>query len=71
MNILKLKAKIVEKGWTIACFCEKIGISAASFYRKINNDGDSFTIGDAQKIVSVLELSWDDAKDIFFAKQVS
>lgn len=71
MNIQKLKAKIVEKGWTIAYFCEKIGISSATFYRKVNNDGDSFTIGDARKIVDVLDLSGDDAKDIFFAKQVA
>lgn len=68
MDILKLKAKIVEKGWTIAYFCEKIGISPASFYRKTNNDGETFTIGDAQKIVTVLDLSWEDARNIFFAK---
>ena len=71
MDVLKLKSKIVAKGWTIAVFCEKIGISSASFYRKLNNEGENFTIGDAQKIVTVLNLSWEEAKDIFFSNQVA
>jgi hypothetical protein len=38
----------------------------ATFYRKLNSDGDNFTIKEANLIVNALELTSDEATAIFF-----
>lgn len=66
MNINKLKAKIVEKGMNVETVAEKIGVDRSSLYRKLNNF-ERITIGEACKIKSVLEMTDEEANDIFFA----
>ena len=66
MNINKLKAKIVEKGMNVETLAKLIGVDRSSMYRKINNF-EKITIGEANKIKSVLELSDEEANNIFFA----
>lgn len=64
MNVNKLRGKIVEKGMNIEALAEAIGIDRSSMYRKLNNL-ESVKIGEAIKIKSVLDLSAEDATDIF------
>lgn len=66
MNINKLKGKIVENGMKIETLAERIGIDRSSMYRKLNNF-EKITIGEASKIKAVLNLSDEDATDIFLA----
>lgn len=66
MNINKLKGKIVENGMKIETLAERIGIDRSSMYRKLNNF-EKITIGEANKIKAVLNLSDEDATDIFLA----
>lgn len=66
MNINKLKGKIVEKGMKVETLAELIGIDRSSMYRKLNNF-EKITIGEANKIKAVLNLSNEDATDIFLA----
>lgn len=66
MNINKLKGKIVEKGINVETLAELIGIDRSSMYRKLNNF-DKITIGEAGKIKIALDLSDEDASDIFLA----
>jgi predicted transcriptional regulator len=65
MNILKLKGKMVENGYGPDAFAERIGIDRSTLYRKFSC-GEKFTIGEAQKIKEVLDLSKKEASEIFF-----
>lgn len=64
MNANRLKGKIVEKGLNVEKLCKIIGMDKSTFYRKLN-DFEKFTIGDAVKIKDALELSDQEATDIF------
>ena len=66
MNINKLKAKIVEKRMNVETLAELIGVDRSSLYRKLNNF-EKITIGEANKIKSALELTDEEANNIFFA----
>lgn len=65
MNILKLKGKIVENGLNVETLASKIGVHKSTLYRKLN-EGEEFTIGEALKIKAELNLTNDEAGDIFF-----
>lgn len=71
VNINKLKGKIVENGLTIERLAKKIGLDRSTLYRKINNDGETFTIREANLICSALELSGQEATEIFFSQYVA
>ena len=66
MNLNKLKGKIIEKGMNVETLAELIDIDRSSMYRKLNNF-EKITIGEAKKIKAVLDLSDEDATDIFLA----
>jgi plasmid maintenance system antidote protein VapI len=66
MNILKLRGKMVENGYGVESLAEVLDIDRTTLYRKLN-DGEKFTIGEAQKINSVLKLTPDEAHEIFFS----
>lgn len=65
MNVLKLRARMVERGINVERLSEIIDIDRSSLYRKLNN-GDKITIGEAQRIKTALELTQEDAASIFF-----
>lgn len=69
MNVLKLKGKIVENGLTLTAFSEKIKIPYATLYRRLENEGADFTIGEVERIVSALNLSTNEAIDIFLPEK--
>ena len=65
MNVRKLKGKMVEKGVNVESLACKMGIYRSTLYRKLN-DSEKITIGDALKIKTALQLTDEEAKDIFF-----
>lgn len=71
VNINKLKGKIVENGLTVAILAEKMGINHATLYRKMNNDGETMLVKDANAIVAALHLTVDEAVAIFFSQLVA
>lgn len=71
VNVSKLKGKIVERGINVDAVAEKIGIDKSTFYRKLANEGSTFTIGEADAISKVLELTRDEVNAIFFAQYVA
>lgn len=71
MNLLKLKGKIAENDMTLKEFALAIGIDYSTLYRKMKNDGDTFLIKEANVIVEVLNLSQEDALNIFFTNNVA
>lgn len=71
VNINKLKGKIVENGLTIGKLAKEIGLDRSTLYRKINNDGETFSIREANLICSVLGLTGQEATEIFFSQYVA
>ncbi len=66
ININKLKGKIVECGLSISDLSYKINMNASTFYRKLNSDGDTFTIKETKSISKALSLNITEINDIFF-----
>lgn len=64
MNIQMLKAKIVEKGWTVDKLAAKIGMDRSTLYRKLNAI-ERFTVGEARRIKNALGLTSEEASIIF------
>jgi len=64
MNINKLKGKIVEKEMNVETLASKIGLDRSSLYRKLN-DCEKLTIGEVAKIKDALEMTDEDACEIF------
>ena len=64
MNILKLKGLIVANGMNVEQLADGIGIDRSSMYRKLNSF-DKITIGEAQKIKEFLNMSDEQAYEIF------
>ena len=64
MDIYKLKGKLVEKQVNVETLAKMIGSERSSMYRKFAN-AEKITIGEACKIKAVLNLSDEEACDIF------
>lgn len=64
MNIPKLKSKMVEKNISISKAAEKMSISKAALYRKLNKP-ENLTIREVQELKVVLRLTNSEAIDIF------
>lgn len=73
MNTAKLKGKMRENGITQEEMAKRLGIALSTMNRKLQSsaDGDSFTVGEANRIFRILELSADEAVAIFFADAVA
>lgn len=56
MDRYLLEYEIKRNGLTISEFCQKVGISTASYYRKINGRSD-FTQPEISKTMEVLDLT--------------
>ena len=71
VNVNKLKGKIVENGMSIENLATVIGVDRATIYRKLNGNGASFSIKEADSIVKALSLNATEAQAIFFSQFVS
>lgn len=70
-NMKKLKLKLKEKGLSVEDVSKTMGINRATFYRKIKNDGETFTVGDIDKLSRILGLQVNEINEIFFAQNVA
>lgn len=60
----KLKAKIIEKGFTITSLAKELKTSKTTLSQKINNK-IKFSQLDMRKITEKLDLTGEDVKEIF------
>lgn len=67
MNANELKGKITAKGMTIQDFCNQSGFVRATFDRKLNGTSE-FNRDEIERIIATLDLTWEDARTIFFAQ---
>lgn len=66
VNVNKLKGKIVECGMNVTELAVNIGIDKATMYRKLNSEGENFTIKEVDLISKELRLSINQVNAIFF-----
>lgn len=71
VNINKLKGKIVECGINIETLADTIGMDKSTLYRKINSNGENFTIKEADLISKALNLTYTEVNSIFFSQYVA
>lgn len=68
MNATKLKNKLIEKGFSISTIAVLIGVHNTHLHKKINGY-EPMTIYEAMCIKEVLNLTNEEALDIFFSKE--
>lgn len=66
----KLRAKIVEKGFTMEKLAKILGIDSATLYRKMSMKSD-FTRNEIVMIKDALEMTVDEINSIFFAEELA
>lgn len=69
-NALKLKARMVECGYTQKSLALVLHISPMALGLKINGKND-FRQSEIKQLISILKLSEDDVVTIFFAAKMS
>lgn len=69
MNVQALKRKILDCGYSIVEFSDKVSIDRSTFYRRLEKDGNSFTIEEALRIKDVLSLTDAEAYSIFLTEK--
>ena len=70
-NINKLKGKIVEKGINVSDLAKALGINKSTLYRKLKNNGENISIREAVGMINELDLSAEEANEIFFNQFVA
>lgn len=65
MNTAKLRGKIAEAGFTQERLAAEIKMNKSTFSRKMKSDMLEFSVGEMHLIVDVLNLSKEDATEIF------
>lgn len=68
-NTDALKKRISDSGYKLEFLSDKLGISRASFYMKINNT-TSFKVNEMYQLCDLLGIDENEAKEIFFAEVV-
>ena len=64
-NMDLLRGKMAERKIGKEELAQRIGVDASTFYRKMKDEGISFTVGQMHKIVNVLSLTHEEATAIF------
>lgn len=65
-----LRAKIVERGFTVESFCVAAGFNRSTFDRKLTGQNE-FTRAEIEKIIIVLCLTDEEVRRIFFPNLVA
>lgn len=71
VNINKLRGKIIENGLSVKDLADNLEMDRSTLYRKMNSEGDTLTISDAEKISKILNLSLEEVNSIFFSDFVA
>lgn len=68
VNIERLRDALKQCKVTRATAAAAIGMDEATFYRRLNRQGSTFTVEEVGKLSELLKLSPDDMQDIFFER---
>lgn len=67
MDVSLLRAKMHERKMSVSALSESIGIDDSTFYRKLNESGEKFTVAQARAMAAVLKLTPEETSEIFFS----
>ena len=65
VNVDKLRGRMVEYKINADKMAALIGVNRATFYRKLENSGEAFTIREVNIIAKALNLNLDELNEIF------
>lgn len=71
VNLELLNEAIRRSGKTKAEIARYIKMDESTFYRKMGKNGSKFTVEQAGRLAEAINLSADEAQDIFFAKTLA
>lgn len=71
VNVNKRAALLSSTGLRWRALANSIGMDRATLYRKIVNNGETFTLKEVDGIVKALSLTPDEGMRIFFAQNVA
>lgn len=71
VNVDKLRGRMVEYKINADKMAALIGVNRATFYRKLENSGEAFTIREVNVIAKALNLNLDELNAIFFSLEVA
>lgn len=61
----RLKKKAGDLGVKVKEIAQALEIDESTYYRKMANKGNSFSVAQAQKLTELLQLSKEEAREIF------
>lgn len=64
-----LKGKIVARGLTQEQVAVQIGMDRSTFSRKMQNNALNFSVGEMHRLCKILQLTSEEAKQIFLAPE--
>ena len=68
VNVERLKSALQAKNVTIESAAEAIGVNPSTFYRRLDRQGERFTVSEVGKLAELLNLGSRELQAIFFAK---
>lgn len=71
VNIDRLKSALRNRGISIEQASEAIDMNPSTFYRRLNRQGEKFTVQEVAKLASLLNLSSETMQGIFFDGQLA
>lgn len=71
LNVNKLRGKAIENGIQMRDLADAAGVTLSTFYRRIADGGESFTVKEVRQIAQRLKLSEVEMNEIFFEQVVA
>ena len=71
VNTAKLREMIDKSGISVSHIANAANIDRSTMYRRLNAEGEGFTVAEATAISKTLNLSSDEVASIFFADTVA
>ena len=69
MNVEALKKCIRNRQKSIDSVARDMGVNRSTIYRKLQRQGESFTVEEVKKLTESLNLTEKEATDIFFSHE--
>ena len=66
VNIDKLRTAMRSRNITVEQAADHIGVNPVTFYRRINREGEKFTVAEVAKLAELLGMDAKTMQDIFF-----
>ena len=71
VNIERLRTALRDRNVSVEQAAEALGVNPVTFYRRINRNGEKFTISEVDKLADLLNLDSDAVNTIFFDKRLA